>query len=74
MRAVLEMDVETLLGDIDLAIGEPTVEVKIVRAQNGLGKGVPGHALGLASPIADRVLEGVLEGRLVGGEATSESR
>lgn len=74
MRAVLEVDVEALLGDVDLAVGEPSMEVEIVDTQDGLGEGVPGHTLGLASPIADRIVKGVLECRLVRGETASKSR
>lgn len=74
MRAVLEVNVEALFGDVDLAVGEPSMEVEIVDAQDGLGKAVPGHTLGLVSPVTDRIFEGVLEGGLVGGETPSKSR
>ena len=65
VRAVLEMYVEALFGDVDLAIGEPSMEVEIVDAQDSLGEGVPGHSFGLISPVTDWIIEGVLEGRLV---------
>ena len=66
MRAVLEMYVEALFCDVDLAVGEPSMEVEIVNAQDGLGEGVPSHTFGLVSPVADWVVDGVFKGRLVG--------
>lgn len=67
------MDVETLFCDVDLAVGEPPMEVEIVNAQDGLGERVPGHAFGLVSPVTDGVVECALEGCLVGGEMASQS-
>lgn len=74
VRAVLEVDVEALFSDVDLAVGEPSMEVEIVDAQDCLGEGMPSHALGLISPVTDRIVESVLESRLVGGETASKSR
>lgn len=56
VRAILEVDVEALFGDVDLAIGEPSMEVEIVNAQDGLGEGVPSHSFGLISPVTDRII------------------
>lgn len=74
VRTVLEVDVEALFCDVDLAVGEPSMEVEIVNAQDGLGEGVPGHAFRLASPVADWIFKGVLEGRLVRGQIASKPR
>lgn len=74
VRAVLEVDVEALFGDVDFAVGKPSMEVEIVDAQDSLWEGVPSHSFGLVSPVTDWIIEGVLEGRLVGREAASKSR
>lgn len=74
VRAVLEVDVEALFSDVDFAIGEPSMKVEIVDAQDGLGENVPSHSFRLASPVADWIFKGVLEGRLVRGQIASKPR
>jgi hypothetical protein len=71
--AVLEVDVEALFGDVDLAIGKPLIEVEVIDAEGGLGEGVPVHSLCLLPPVGHGVLDGVAEGSLVGDAKFGET-
>ena len=67
------MDVETLLSDVEDAVGEPPVEVQVIDAKGGRRWSVPLDSLRFFLPVANWVLDGGLEGGLVGSEVSSQS-
>lgn len=56
------MYIEALFGDVDLAIGEPSVEVEVIVTEGGLGEGVPLDPVGLFAPVGEGVEQGSIEG------------
>lgn len=69
-----EMSVDTLLGDIDLAVGVPLVEVEVFDLEDGLGEDCPLKVLSLVAPVVDGVGYGAGECGFVGAEVAPETR
>lgn len=64
------MLVQTLLGDVELAVGEPSVEMQVIDAESGLGRDVPANVLGFVLPVPHWVLKCSLEGFFVTEEGS----
>lgn len=63
------MYVETLLGYVDTAVGEPSMEVQVVDLERGFGESVPMYVFGLILPISDGIPNCGPKGCFVGTEA-----
>lgn len=46
-----EVPVDALLGDVDLAVGVPLVEVEVFDLEDGFGEDGPLEVLGLVAPV-----------------------
>jgi hypothetical protein len=73
LGAVLQVYVQALFGDVDAAVREPLVEVKVVHLQRRLREGLPLDPLGLAAPIAQGVNQCALYCGFVGSKKLARS-
>jgi hypothetical protein len=56
-----------LLSDVDFAVGEPSMEMKIIHGEDGGGEGMPVNVLRFVSPVSHRITYGEVVGGLVAG-------
>ena len=64
-RPVLQVHVQALLGDIDLSIGEPAVEIVVLLSKDCFGELVPLDLLRVLLPVALGVRHCPLKGLMV---------
>ena len=57
ISSLSQMSIEALFCDVELAIWEPPMEVKIVHAESGLGEGVPFDVPCLILPIGHWIID-----------------
>ena len=62
---VFKVNIQALLGNIELSVWEPAIEVEVFNSEGGLGKLVPLHPFSSLPPVPNRVVNCPLERLLV---------
>ena len=65
VSSILEVDIYALFSDVNLSVGEPSVEMQVVDRKSSCGESVPMNVFGLVTPITYGVLERKRERSLI---------